>query len=596
MWARARREAAGRDKEFYFAIGFIITAINTNIRKLLKIKNWIRVWKHLNAKERIWLGIFFVIILFSISYLVGNFYRGQTKAVAALGGTYIEAVSESPHNLNPLLATNDSDRDFSRLIFSSLLKYNEKSELVPDLAASYEISKDRKTYTLKLKEGVLWHDGEPFNAEDVVFTIDAVQNPEYNSPLRTSWQGVKVETSDKNTIILTLKTPYGAFVENLALLGILPKHVWSKVIPQNFPLADFNLKPIGTGPYRFVKLQKDSLGRITSVNLTANPDYFSPPLIKNLVFKFYFSEEETVSAFNRKEVDGLFLQTAQNKNQVRGLDSSFVFSLRSLKTYALFFNTDDPILKDKNVRLAINYAVNREELLNKLLNSEGKIAVGPIPPGLPGSSPDITGYDFNPKKAGEILEKAGWARNENGIYAKKLNKKDKEATPLKFSIVTAKSLQLVAVLIRDYLKNVGIEADLKIVLPSELQQNYLRTKNYNAILFGESYTNSIDPYIYWHGTAIKDPGRNLSLYNNKKVNKILEDARQITDPVKRAQKLENFQKSVLSDAPAVFLYSPNYIYVVKNTTKNINLVNLAIPSSRFSKINEWYIETKRIWR
>ena len=246
-----------------------------------------RIWEHLSAKEKIWLGIFFVIILFSISFLVGNFYRGQTKPVPAFGGTYIEALSESPYNLNPLLSTNDADRDLSRLIFSSLLKYNEKSELAPDLAASYEISKDGKTYTIKLKEAVAWHDGESFSAEDVVFTVNAVQNPEYNSPLRTSWQGIKTEAPDKNTVILTLKTPYSTFVENLALLGILPKHIWSKVMPQNFPLTNFNLKPIGTGPYRFVKLQKDSLGRITSVNLTANSDYFaSPPLIKNLVFKF----------------------------------------------------------------------------------------------------------------------------------------------------------------------------------------------------------------------------------------------------------------------------------------------------------------------
>ncbi|MEK9170797.1 MAG: ABC transporter substrate-binding protein, partial [Patescibacteria group bacterium] len=348
----SRSPKANGAKEFYFAICSIITAINTNIHKFLKIKNWAGTWKRLNSKEKIWLGIFFVIILFSISFLIGNFYRGQTKEISASGGTYVEAASESPHNLNPLLATNDSDRDFSRLIFSSLLKYNEKSEFVPDLAASYALSKDRKVYTIKLKDRVFWHDGEPFSASDVVFTVNAVQNHEYNSPLRISWQGVKVEALNENTVILTLKTPYSAFVENLALLGILPKHVWSKVMPQNFPLADFNIKPIGTGPYRFVKLQKDLLGKITSVNLTANSDYFaSPPLIKNLIFKFYLSEEEAVSAFNRKEADGLLLQTAQNKNQLRGLSSSSFFSLPSLRVYALFLNTDDPILKDRDVRL-----------------------------------------------------------------------------------------------------------------------------------------------------------------------------------------------------------------------------------------------------
>lgn len=555
-----------------------------------------KLWKILNAKEKVWFAFFIVLVLFSISFLIGNFYRNQTVAVPAFGGTFIEALSESPHNLNPILATNDADRDLSRLIFSSFLKYNERGELIPDLVASYNISKDYKTYTVKLKDGIFWHDGEPFSADDVVFTINAVQNPEYNSPLRTSWQGVKVEISDNNTIIVNLKTPYSDFIENLALLGILPKHIWSKVLPQNFPLSDLNLKPIGTGPYSFVKLQKDPLGRIISINLTANADYFaSSPLIKNLIFKFYLSEEEAVSAFNRKEVDGLLLQSAQNKNQLRGLENSSVFSLPSQRIYAIFLNTDDKILKDKNVRQAINYAVNREELLNKLLGNEGKLAIGPIPPGMPGSSPELSGYNYDPKKSIELLEKNGWIKNEEGIYSKKLGK-DKEATPLKLTIVTAKSIQLAATLIRDYLKNIGIESELKIVSLSELQQNYLRDKNYGAILIGESYAGAIDPYIFWHGAAIKDPGLNLSLYNNIKVNKILEDVRQITDPAKKAQKLEEFQKLVINDAPAVFLYSPNYIYIVKNAVKNIKLSKLVIPSDRFSKINEWNIETERIWK
>ncbi len=151
-------------------------------------------------------------------------------------------------------------------------------------------------------------------------------------------------------------------------------------------------------------------------------------------------------------------------------------------------------------------------------------------------------------------------------------------------------------MIRDYLKNAGIESELKIISLGELQQNYLKNKDYNAILIGESYTGAADPYVFWHGAAIKDPGLNLSLYNNKKVNKILEDARLISDPVKRASKLEEFQKLVLSDAPAVFLYSPNYIYIVKNNVKNINLIKLSVSSARYSKINEWSIETERVWR
>lgn len=566
------------------------------LHSYFRLNYWVKLWKHLDFKERIWFGVFIIVILFSISFLIGNFYRSQTKIIQVFGGSYVEGLPESPHNLNPVLSTNDADRDLSRLIFSSLIKYNDEGNLVPDLASSYQISKDGKTYNIKLKSGVSWHDGKPFTSEDVIFTINAVQNSEYASPLRTGWQGVKVEAPDENTVIINLKTPYSAFIENLALLGILPKHIWRAVVPQNFPLAEFNLKPIGTGPYKFAKLQKDPLGRIILINLIANKNYFTaPPLIKNITLKFYLSEEEAVSAFNRKEIDGLLLQTAQNKNQLRGLNNSSVFSLPSLRVYALFFNTDDKILKDKNVRLAINYAINREEILKKLLSGDGKIAVGPIPPGLLGSSPNLESYSYNPEKTKEILEKDGWVKDETGVYKKKLGK-DKEPTPLKFSIITTRSIQLVATLIRDYLKNSGIENELKITSLGELQQNYLKTKSYNAVLIGESYSNSVDPYTFWHGAAIKDPGLNISLYNNRKVNKILEDARKISDPIKKAAKLEDFQKLVLGDAPAVFLYNPNYIYVIKNNVKNVNFVKFNTTSARFSRINEWSIETERIWK
>ena len=561
-----------------------------------KLNYCIKFWKHLNFKEKIWFGVFSVIILFSISFLVGNFYRSQTKIIPAQGGTYVEAIPESPHNFNPVLSTNDADRDATRLIFSSLLKYNERGELAPDLASSYDVSKDGKTYTVKLKSGITWHDGEPFSSEDVVFTINAIQNSEYASPLRNSWQGIKAEAIDANTVVLTLKTPYAAFTPNLAFLGILPKHIWKTVMPQNFPLAEFNLKPIGTGPYKFVKLAKDSLGRIISLNLSANENYFAgAPNIKNIILRFYISEEEAVSAFNRKEVDGLMLQTAQNKNQLRGIENSSFFSLPSLRVYAIFFNTDHELLGASYIREAINYAINRDNILNKLFSNEGKIAIGPIPPTLPGSSPNLVGYSYNLQKTVEILEKNKWVKNEEGIYEKKLGK-DKETTPLKFTIITTKSIQLAATLIKDDLKSAGIDSELKIVSLGELQQSYIRTKNYEAMLIGESYTSAADPYVFWHGAAIKDPGLNLSLYNNKKVNKILEDARLISDPAKRATKLEEFQKLVLSDAPAAFLYSPNYIYVVKNSVKNINIVKLDISSARYSKISEWSMETERVWR
>ncbi len=556
-----------------------------------------KIWKRLDFKETILIGLFAAVMVVSVSLLIRNFYLSRTEALPDFGGTYVEALSDSPHLLNPILATNDADRDMAKLIFSSLLKYEDKSEnLVPDLAESYETSKDGKIYTVKLKENIVWHDGVPFTAEDVLFTIRAVKNPDYASPLRTSFEGVEAEASGDRTVVFTLKTPYGAFDHNLAALGILPKHIWSSVVPKNFPLADFNLKPIGTGPYRFVKLEKNQLGRIVSVTLAGNPNYFgSRPFIENVIFKSYLSEEEAIAAFNRKEVDGVLLQTAQNKNQLRGLDNAQFWTLPSLRIYAVFFNTDEKILKERAARLAINHAVNREELLKSILNGEGFLTPGPIPPGLPGSSPDLKTYEYNPEKAMEILADAGWKKGENNILEKKFGK-EKEATPLKIEIITTKSIQLAATLIRDNLRDVGIDSSLKIINIGELQQNYLRTKNYQALLIGETYTPAADPYVFWHGSAAKDQGLNLSFYTNKKADKALENARQIGDASKKAAELVKFQEIVINDVPAVFLYSPNYIYVLNERVKNIALKSLAIPSNRFSEISSWYIETKRAFR
>ena len=568
-----------------------------NAARLLKSpKSWKRIGRALQPKERIGAVILVIVIFISLIWLANQAYVRATESRPALGDTYVEGVMGSPRLLNPILTTTDSDRDVSRLLFSTLLKYDYQGKLVGDLAENFSVSKDGKTYKITLRKNVFWHDGEPLTIDDVLFTIKAVANPDYASPLRATWQGVAVEASEENELTIKLKTPYANFIENLVFLGILPRHIWTSIQPKNFALADFNLTPIGSGPYRFVKLQKDRLGRIVSLTLESNPTYFNnAPFINNLILKSYDSEEEAVSAFNRKEIDGILPATGQNKNQLRGLASSQVFSLASPRIYAIFFNTDDTILKDINVRIALNYAVNREALVSKVLNNEGKIALGPIPPGLLGSSPDITGYDYNPEKAREILDKYGWTKDESGTRTKELGK-DKNPTSLIIDILATPNTQLVATLIKDDLKNIGVGANLTILGLGEIQQNYLKTRQYQAILIGEAYTGTPDPYSFWHSLARKDPGLNLSLYSNRKVDKLIEDARQSTDEVMRAAKYVEFQKLVIADAPAIFLYSPNYLYIVNRKVNGVAIKNLVMPSDRFSEINQWFISTQRVWK
>lgn len=564
--------------------------------KLKSARAWQKLINSLNFKERLWLCFFLALFLGSLIWLSSNWYIARTHVSPKAGGTYTEALIDSPHFLNPLLVTNDADRDLSSLIFSGLLKYDANGKLTGDLAKNFETSKDGRTYTIELKPNVSWHDGKPLSAKDVIFTISAVQNPDYKSPLRANWQGVNAEAQGDSKIVIKLKTPYAAFASNLTL-GILPSHIWQAVSPQNFPLAEFNQKPIGSGPYKFVRLTKNKLGRISSVELETNEKYFDgAPFIQNLIFKSYNNEEEALAAFNRKEVDGLGSLNNKSKSQLRGTGTTKIYSLAMPRIYAVFFNTNDATLNNGKVRRALNYGLDKVALATQIVGQNGKLAKGPIPPGIL-NEVTLSDYSFSIDKANQLLDDDGWKKDDSGLRAKKINKKNKRVTPLKITLTTANTLQLIetASIIKDNWSKLDVQVDLNILDIGELQQNYIKPRNYQALLIGEVLGLEPDPFAFWHSKEIKDPGLNLSLYTNKTVDQILERARQIVNPQTRQQEYLKFEKLVIDDAPAVFLYSPDYLYAIPDSIHNADQKVIAVPSNRFNNINHWYIYTQRIW-
>ena len=193
-----------------------------------------------------------------------------------------------PAHINPLLSmSSDVDADLTQIIYSGLLKYGSDGNLVPDLAESYEISDDKTTYTFHLRKNATWHDGTPLTASDVIFTLNIISDPAYKSPLRLNWQGVDAESPDDYTVVINTHTPYAGFLQN-ATFGVLPKHLWESVKPDNFALTQLNLEPIGSGPFKYSTFQKDSKGNILSYKLVANPNYFlGKPYISKTTFNFY---------------------------------------------------------------------------------------------------------------------------------------------------------------------------------------------------------------------------------------------------------------------------------------------------------------------
>ena len=557
------------------------------------------IWRLLPAKEKLLVfGLCAVIIITSLSWFFLYYFK-NTEIGPDFGDKYTEAILGEPRYINPVLAqTNDADRDLSVIIFSGLTKYNKSGGIDPDLAEKYEISADGKTYIFYLRKNIKWHDGEDLTADDVIFTIAAIQNIEYHSPIRVNWQGVVVEKIDNYTVKFSLNNVYAPFLENTAI-GIIPKHIWQDILPQNFPLAKFNLQPIGSGPYKFKKLQKDKLGKIVSMEFSAFDDYYSGrPYISALEFGFYDSPEVMVQIYNNKLAQGINFLSAEDKNKIK--NHTNIYSLKLPRYFAVFFNQNQSIaLADKDVRLALNYAIDKRKIVDEILDGNADIVNSPILPDLLGFSSDIKIYDFLPEEAARILEESGWQDLDgDGFREKKIknDKKEEEILPLEIALATTNWPELlnVAEFLKKSWEQVGVKIAVDAKSIGEIQQEYIKPRKYQALLFGQILSYLPDPFSFWHSSQKKDPGLNLSLYDNRNADKLLEEARQTVSVEERVKKFDEFQNLLINDVPAVFLYSPYYLYAVSNKIKGIEIDKAVTPSQRFSDVNKWYIETKRV--
>lgn len=511
------------------------------------------------------------------------------------GGSLTVAMIGSPRFLNPVLSQlNNSDRDLMPLFFSGLMKYDNAGNLIPDLAENYAIGDDGKIYDVTLRKNIKWQDGKPLTIDDVIFTLQTIQNSEYKSPLRTLWQGAEFEKIDDETIRFKLKNPYAPFLHTLTF-GILPKHLWENISPSQFPLNELNLKPIGSGPYQFSKFTKDSDGKIKRLETTSFRQFFGGrPYISKIVFQFYDSEETALSAYKKGEVDTLNFISPKTKKELLSKNSDLaVYSIKLPRYFAVFFNqSQNPALADKNIRQALAFATDKEELIQKVLNGDGAIVNSPLLQGMTGYSDQIKKYDFDINKAKEILAAAGWKdADEDGI----LEKNDQK---LEISLTTNDWPDLVqtAQFLQQQWQQVGVKINLDIKDSAKIQNEAIRPRQYQALLFGEVLGPEPDPFSFWHSSQKKDPGLNLALYENPEADKLLMDARQDLDSSSRAQKYQQLSNLVAEDVPAIFLYSPDYLLAVAKKVQGIEFQNLNNISSYFDQINCWFINTKRAWK
>lgn len=518
------------------------------------------------------------------------FYKHLTNEVPKVGGEYIEGIVGQPLYVNPVISqTSEADGDLTQLIYSGLFKYDKDGNVVPDLVESYSISDDQKEYKVLLRKNIIWHDGQALDAQDVFFTFNVLQDASYKSPLRQSLQGVDVRVEDDYTIVFSLKNQYVGFLDNLTV-GILPKHLWENIAPEKFALAEYNLHPIGSGPYAFSDLQKNADGTILTFKLAAFKNYYDGgPYISNLTFNFYPDDDALIAAYNKKEIMGMGSIPPQNIKNIKNIKSTNINQLVIPRYFAVFFNQTKSIaLADDNVRKALNLGVNRQEIIDDVLYGKGMALTSPFFPQMNGYVDNKNQFDIEGAK--KILDDAGWKLDDN------VRKKDK--TKLEFELITTDWPEFVqtADMLKAQWERLGAIVNVKVLTVSDLQQNYIKTREYDSLLFGQGISFNPDLYSFWHSSQKNDPGLNLSMFDNKEADGLLEKMRQETDQSKRTESYQKFQEILSKENPAAFLYGRYYLYPTSTTLRGIDVQNINSPQQRFTDVNKWYVKTKRVWK
>jgi peptide/nickel transport system substrate-binding protein len=505
------------------------------------------------------------------------------------------------------------------------MKYNQDLEIVPDLAKDYQISEDFKTYTFNLREDVQWHDGKKLTADDIVFTFKSAQDPNFKSPLLVSLRGVAVKKTGDYQVTFTLNEPYPSFLEVLTM-GILPEHIWGEIPPINANLTEYNLKPIGSGPWQFKSLAKDRLGNIKSYTLVPFKDYYNKvPYLQNLTFKFYPDFETAISALNNQSIEGISYVPKELKDKITNKHLKF-YSFHLPQYTAIFFHQkNNENLKLKSVRRALALSIDKTKILTEALMLEGEIIDSPILPGFIGYNPDLEKIPYDPNLASKSLDEAGFKQitaeeyqefltsQKEKLDEKPETKTEKDQTTeasetqpfyrkkgdkileIKLTTVNLPENTKAAELIKEFWQAIGVKVNLEIVDATQISREIIRNRNYEALLYGEIIGTDPDPYPFWHSSQNQDPGLNLAVFANRKVDALLEEARATNDLEKRTNKYLEFQDILVKELPAIFLYTPTYTYVVNEKIKGIGMDKISVPHDRLNNLSSWYIKTGRRW-
>lgn len=516
---------------------------------------------------------------------LGSHYQKPTPTA---GGTFTEGIVGTFTNANPLYATGSADASVSRLVFAGLYKYDDQSKLVPDLAEKMSFDESQNLYTVKLKPNLKWQDGYPLTAKDVAFTYAMIQNPDARSYLQSSWRGIKVVAVDDLTVTFTLPSKLSAFPYSLTN-GLIPQHVLAKVSPDQLRSSNFNTaKPVGAGPFKLdkVEVDGDSNKREERIGLIAFDGYHSgSPKLSRFVVKTFRSEEPMVESYSKKQIDAM-ASLSTLPDQFSSDVTTREYSPVVMGEVMVFFKTTQTPLNDVAVRNALTLATNKQNLLSQLPYALA-VADGPLLKSHVGYSKQYAQKTNDVAQANALLDAAGWVRDP------KTNIRMKDGRQLTFRLVSQTNSEYASVTqsLQKQWEAIGVNVQVSLQGEQELQTT-VALHSYDALLYAISLGPDPDVFAYWHSSQadVRSETRlNFSEYQSTAANGSLEAGRTRTDPVIRATKYQPFLQAWQKDAPAIALYQPRFLYVVRTPFYGFNVQSVVSATDRYSNVENWMI-------
>lgn len=573
--------------------------------------------KFLTVKEFWIVNICLVVLLVNAGIIAVKFYQNHFLPAPKRGGSCAEGLVGAPQYINPLYASvSDVDNDIASLIFSSLLKRDGNGQLIKDLADGYSASEDGKIYKFTIKQGIKWHDGSDLTVDDIVFTFNIIKDKQYGSPLRAGFGGVEIKKLDGKTVEFDLADSYAAFLE-LMDFGILPQAQWGQIPPNAANLAELNLKPIGSGPYKFKSLVKDKSGNIRSYNLTINKDYYGKtPFIEELNLRFFPDFESAIAALNSgNAIDAISYLPNELNGSVAAQDHLNYYRLNMPQLTSLFFNLQaNSMVNDKKIRQAMSMAIDKNKLVEKIFGDSARAINGPILPDSFAYS-GVNKYNYNQDSAGKLLDSAGWQIKKimkqdiasageatKDPAVKKDNEiklamgeggwrmKNNEYLIIKLTAVDNQENGAATEMIKKFWEDIGIKTEVELIPSSQIQGEIIKQRNFTVLLYNVVAGADPDPYALWHSSQA-DSGLNLTGFSNKEADQLMEDARLANNIQIRKEKYKRFQEIIAEETPAIFICSQTYNYVQSKKIKGFDIKNILLPRDRFNNIGDWYVNT-----